>query len=82
MLNSRIPAANWFQTYIIIPTGTCSSFFAVIDFPDIKDHGWTEDGTTVWTKDVFPADIIDILYEDISDSEYIIDSEGESEDEF
>ena len=59
-----------------------STFISVIDFPNTKDHGWTEDGSIVWIKDIFPREIVEILYkEDLPDSEYTLESEGESEDE-
>ena len=54
----------------------------MIDFADIKHHGWSEDGSIVWTEDIFPEDVETILmsghYSDESDGTDDGDTELES----
>ena len=61
-----------------------SCLTAVVDFPNIGEHGWTNSGSIVWAEDILPENIVDILMnEDENDNESEVedDSEGESEDD-
>ena len=55
-----------------------------LQFSNIGEHGWTNSGSIVWTEDILPENIDDILMnEDENDNESEVedDSEGESEDD-
>ena len=51
-------------------------------YPSINEHGWSEDGTIVWTESILPDNIYELLLnENENDSELEDDSEGESEED-
>lgn len=57
------------------------SLESVIDFADIKEHGWNTNGTICWTTDEFPDDILEILCKEENDDVDIDEPEYTSEDE-
>ena len=48
-----------------------------------EDHGWGPDGATIWSDNIFPEDVKDVLLEcdDIENDEYSSGDDSDTEDD-